>query len=155
MTYTMNLLQLCYAAKTWFGGFVGMMIFGASEVSRNVDLVLKLAGKRAVAGLEAVLENVRHGDKLDRRATDGKRIGGSAGAAAATAHEGDLGGIVLSRMDEGDLDASQRRDGDGGFQEATTRGAEVEGVFHEEWLEPCVGQRRSVNPAPLGFPSFP
>lgn len=30
--------QLCYAAKTWFGGFVGMMIFGASEVSRNVDL---------------------------------------------------------------------------------------------------------------------
>lgn len=30
-------LQLCYAAKTWYGGFVGMMIFGASEVSRNVD----------------------------------------------------------------------------------------------------------------------
>lgn len=30
--------QLCYAAKTWFGGFVGMMVFGASEVSRNVDL---------------------------------------------------------------------------------------------------------------------
>ncbi|CAN6464204.1 unnamed protein product [Victoria cruziana] len=29
--------QLCYAAKTWYGGFVGMMIFGASEVSRNVD----------------------------------------------------------------------------------------------------------------------
>ncbi|KAK6928487.1 hypothetical protein RJ641_007078 [Dillenia turbinata] len=26
------------AAKTWFGGFVGMMIFGSSEVSRNVDL---------------------------------------------------------------------------------------------------------------------
>ncbi|CDP16668.1 unnamed protein product [Coffea canephora] len=30
--------QLCFAAKTWYGGFVGMMIFGASEVSRNVDL---------------------------------------------------------------------------------------------------------------------
>ncbi|KAL6507270.1 hypothetical protein OROGR_023465 [Orobanche gracilis] len=30
--------QLCYAAKTWYRGFVGMMIFGASEVSRNVDL---------------------------------------------------------------------------------------------------------------------
>uniref|UniRef100_A0A2P2ILP0 Protein TPLATE n=1 Tax=Rhizophora mucronata TaxID=61149 RepID=A0A2P2ILP0_RHIMU len=30
--------QLCYAAKTWFGGFLGMMVFGASEVSRNVDL---------------------------------------------------------------------------------------------------------------------
>ncbi|XP_010551932.1 PREDICTED: protein TPLATE [Tarenaya hassleriana] len=30
--------QLCYAAKTWHGGFLGMMIFGASEVSRNVDL---------------------------------------------------------------------------------------------------------------------
>ncbi|PIN09671.1 hypothetical protein CDL12_17741 [Handroanthus impetiginosus] len=30
--------QLCYAAKTWHGGFVGMMIFGSSEVSRNVDL---------------------------------------------------------------------------------------------------------------------
>ncbi|CAN0924649.1 Protein TPLATE [Linum grandiflorum] len=30
--------QLCYAAKTWFGGFIGMMVFGASEVSRNVDL---------------------------------------------------------------------------------------------------------------------
>ncbi|XP_050231822.1 protein TPLATE [Mercurialis annua] len=30
--------QLCYAAKTWFGGFLGLMIFGASEVSRNVDL---------------------------------------------------------------------------------------------------------------------
>lgn len=31
-------VQLCYAAKTWYGGFVAMMIFGASEVSRNVDL---------------------------------------------------------------------------------------------------------------------
>ncbi|KAJ0469672.1 putative protein TPLATE [Helianthus annuus] len=30
--------QLCFAAKTWHGGFLGMMIFGASEVSRNVDL---------------------------------------------------------------------------------------------------------------------
>ncbi|RHN45072.1 hypothetical protein MtrunA17_Chr7g0226291 [Medicago truncatula] len=30
--------QLCYAAKTWHGGFLGLMIFGASEVSRNVDL---------------------------------------------------------------------------------------------------------------------
>ncbi|KAK1270378.1 Protein TPLATE [Acorus gramineus] len=30
--------QLCFAAKTWYGGFLGMMIFGASEVSRNVDL---------------------------------------------------------------------------------------------------------------------
>ncbi|KAI9081623.1 hypothetical protein K1719_036509 [Acacia pycnantha] len=30
--------QMCYAAKTWHGGFLGMMIFGASEVSRNVDL---------------------------------------------------------------------------------------------------------------------
>lgn len=33
-----NHQQLCYAAKTWYGGFVGMMIFGGSEVSRNVDL---------------------------------------------------------------------------------------------------------------------
>lgn len=31
-------VQLCYSARTWFGGFLGMMIFGASEVSRNVDL---------------------------------------------------------------------------------------------------------------------
>ncbi|GMY13150.1 protein TPLATE [Fagus crenata] len=30
--------QLCFAAKTWYGGFLGMMIFGASEVSRNMDL---------------------------------------------------------------------------------------------------------------------
>ncbi|GMH23893.1 hypothetical protein Nepgr_025736 [Nepenthes gracilis] len=30
--------QLCFSAKTWHGGFLGMMIFGASEVSRNVDL---------------------------------------------------------------------------------------------------------------------
>ncbi|XP_015971364.1 protein TPLATE [Arachis duranensis] len=30
--------ELCYFAKTWHGGFLGMMIFGASEVSRNVDL---------------------------------------------------------------------------------------------------------------------
>lgn len=30
--------KLCFAAKTWYGGFLGMMIFGASEVSRNVDL---------------------------------------------------------------------------------------------------------------------
>ncbi|KAF6162461.1 hypothetical protein GIB67_026299, partial [Kingdonia uniflora] len=30
--------QLCFAAKNWYGGFVGMMIFDASEVSRNVDL---------------------------------------------------------------------------------------------------------------------
>ncbi|KAL1824687.1 hypothetical protein ACET3Z_011465 [Daucus carota] len=30
--------QLCFAAKTWYGGFLGMMIFGSSEVSTNVDL---------------------------------------------------------------------------------------------------------------------
>lgn len=30
--------QLCFAAKTWYGGFLGLMVFGASEVSRNVDL---------------------------------------------------------------------------------------------------------------------
>ncbi|GAB2229735.1 hypothetical protein Droror1_Dr00013987 [Drosera rotundifolia] len=30
--------ELCFAAKTWHGGFLGMMVFGASEVSRNVDL---------------------------------------------------------------------------------------------------------------------
>lgn len=30
--------KLCFAAKTWYGGFLGLMIFGASEVSRNVDL---------------------------------------------------------------------------------------------------------------------
>ncbi|XP_047314077.1 protein TPLATE [Impatiens glandulifera] len=30
--------QLSFAAKTWFGGFVGLMISGASEVSRDVDL---------------------------------------------------------------------------------------------------------------------
>ncbi|KAH7532369.1 protein TPLATE [Ziziphus jujuba] len=30
--------QVCFSAKTWHGGFLGMMIFGASEVSRNVDL---------------------------------------------------------------------------------------------------------------------
>lgn len=33
-----GLKQLCFAAKTWYGGFLGLMIFGASEVSRNVDL---------------------------------------------------------------------------------------------------------------------
>ena len=31
-------MQLCYAAKTWYGDLVGMMIFGASEVSGDVDL---------------------------------------------------------------------------------------------------------------------
>ncbi|KAH7681023.1 Armadillo-like helical-containing protein [Dioscorea alata] len=36
--HTVAGFQLCYAAKTWYGGFLGMMIFGASEVSRNVDL---------------------------------------------------------------------------------------------------------------------
>ncbi|CAN4119196.1 unnamed protein product [Withania somnifera] len=30
--------ELCFAAKTWYGGFLGMMVFVASEVSRNVDL---------------------------------------------------------------------------------------------------------------------
>ncbi|XP_078433790.1 ARM repeat superfamily protein [Wolffia australiana] len=30
--------QLCFSAKTWYGSFLTMMIFGASEVSRNVDL---------------------------------------------------------------------------------------------------------------------
>ncbi|MCO5559193.1 hypothetical protein L7F22_012788 [Adiantum nelumboides] len=29
--------QVCYAAKTWHGDFLGMIIFGASEMSRNVD----------------------------------------------------------------------------------------------------------------------
>ena len=28
---------MCYAAKTWHGDFLGMVIFGASEMSRNVD----------------------------------------------------------------------------------------------------------------------
>lgn len=31
-------MQICYAAKTWYGDLVGMMIFGASEVSGDVDL---------------------------------------------------------------------------------------------------------------------
>lgn len=30
--------QICYAAKTWYGDLIGMMIFGVSEVSGNVDL---------------------------------------------------------------------------------------------------------------------
>ncbi|KAG0586281.1 hypothetical protein KC19_2G078600 [Ceratodon purpureus] len=30
--------QICYAAKSWYGDLVGMMIFGASEVSGDVDL---------------------------------------------------------------------------------------------------------------------
>ena len=36
--FNLSAEQLCYAAKTWHGGFLWMMIFGASEVSRNVDL---------------------------------------------------------------------------------------------------------------------
>lgn len=32
------LVQICYAAKTWYGDLIGMMIFGVSEVSGNVDL---------------------------------------------------------------------------------------------------------------------
>ncbi|EFJ13335.1 hypothetical protein SELMODRAFT_122869 [Selaginella moellendorffii] len=35
---TMAGFQLCYAAQTWYGDFVGMLVFGASEVSANVDL---------------------------------------------------------------------------------------------------------------------
>ncbi|XP_024368196.1 protein TPLATE isoform X2 [Physcomitrium patens] len=30
--------QICYAAKSWYGDLVGMMIFGTSEVSGDVDL---------------------------------------------------------------------------------------------------------------------
>ncbi|KAH7441479.1 hypothetical protein KP509_03G039800 [Ceratopteris richardii] len=29
--------QVCYTARTWHGDFLGMVIFGASEMSRNVD----------------------------------------------------------------------------------------------------------------------
>lgn len=29
-------LQLCYAAKSWYGDFVGMIVFGASEVSGDL-----------------------------------------------------------------------------------------------------------------------
>ncbi|KAK9046367.1 hypothetical protein V6N11_052257 [Hibiscus sabdariffa] len=36
--------QLCYAEKTWHGGFLGMMIFGASEMSRNVDFAYYIGG---------------------------------------------------------------------------------------------------------------
>lgn len=32
------LVQICYAARTWYGDLIGMMIFGVSEVSGNVDL---------------------------------------------------------------------------------------------------------------------
>ena len=31
-------MQICYAAKSWYGDLVGMMVFGASEVSGDVDL---------------------------------------------------------------------------------------------------------------------
>lgn len=31
-------VQICYAAKTWYGDLVYMMIFGVSEVSGDVDL---------------------------------------------------------------------------------------------------------------------
>ena len=49
------------------------------------------------AGLEAVLEDVGHGPEL-RRPLRGKRVGGGARAAAAAADQGDLDGIVLSRV---------------------------------------------------------
>lgn len=31
-------VQICYAAKTWYGDLIYMMIFGVSEVSGDVDL---------------------------------------------------------------------------------------------------------------------
>lgn len=31
-------MQICYAAKSWYGDVVFMMIFGTSEVSGDVDL---------------------------------------------------------------------------------------------------------------------
>ncbi len=52
---------------------------------------------------EPVVENVGHGDELDRRTAHGERIGGGAGATATAADEGDFGRVVFGRVDERNL----------------------------------------------------
>jgi hypothetical protein len=96
----------------------------------DIDLPLEFATQRTKAALELVLEDVGHGHEFDRRAADGKCIGGSAGATTAATDERDFGGVIFGSVDEGDLDAGQCGSGGGGFEETATRGTSREGIIH-------------------------
>ena len=67
----------------------------------HVDLVGELLLELLVAAAEAVLEDVGHGDQLDRPLLDRQGVGRRAGAAAAAADQGHLDRVVLGGMDGG------------------------------------------------------
>jgi len=119
------------------GGLVGVE---AEELARlgyvhqRVELVAEEVLEVPVGAGEAVLEDVGHGDELDRAALGVDGVDGGAGAAAAAADEGDTDGVVLRGVDVRDGHAGEGRDGRdaaGGVQEFAARNSRGLRVGHE------------------------
>src|SRR5271157_3630339 len=81
----------------------------------HVDLLLERCVQRLQAGLEAILEEIRHGVELDRAPRRRKRIADSARAPAAAADQRQPGHVVLAGMHQGysRLGESRRQDASG------------------------------------------
>ena len=65
----------------------------------HVDLLAELLAQRLVRGLQAILEQVGHGDQLDRPAGGRKGVAHRAAAAVAAADDGQPDGVVLAGVD--------------------------------------------------------
>jgi hypothetical protein len=73
----------------------------------NVHLLRESLREPALAVVEASLEDVGHGDELDRAALGGEGVVGRAGAPAAAADQGHLDGIVAGGVHGRDGHARQ------------------------------------------------
>ena len=119
--------------------------------SRHVDSVAatEVLVEVVVAGVELVVENVGHGDQLDRAALGRQGVRRGAGAAAAAAHECHLNHVGLARMNQRDGRLGEgrgRRDQAGGLEKITTRRSRL-GIGHGG-----APARRRVIGASLGLP---
>jgi hypothetical protein len=86
-----------------------------------------------VAAGQPTLEDIGHGDELDRAVLDGHSVARRTGAPAAAADQGELDGIALPRVDTRNHPCGQGRrcrDPTGVLQELTTRCAFVGNVAH-------------------------
>ena len=107
--------------------------------------------------LQAVLEDIGHGDQLDRAVLDGQGVGRGAGAAPAAADQGHLDGVVARRVDVRHGHARQGRSGGesaGVFDEFTTRGR-GRIIFHEKNFLPDGRELSTIKASDKSLRKFP
>ena len=126
-----------------------LLVFLDQQLVAAAELLVELV----VAVLELGVEDVGHGDELDRAARGVQGVGGGAGAAAAAADQGDLDRVALAGVDEGHRGLREGRGGRddaAGLEEVTTRGGGL-GVGHG--LTPAqVGGIGGTREVPAGKP---